>query len=246
MTDKIKYPKRKRGIHQVRQLAKHKAIERQQVVSHHYVRGKTQVEIAQLVGVTQKTVSEDLKALRVKWLESALVDFNDRKALELAKIDAVEATAWEEFVKSQRSEVVKSRRVTSALRDKTKLEIQLEAVQKGAKNGRPVKAKSMVKAVQQQTEDAEKEMVAIQEVRERIARGKGTGDPEWLRIIQWCVNQRCLMFGLTKPPDVNVNNNLNLIAWDTVHAPPRETDEVEGRIQEAEVLAIGSSSAPSK
>lgn len=251
MIDKKKFPKRGRGIHQVRRLAAHKIAERQQTVSHHYVRGMTQVEIAKLVGTTQKTVSEDLKALRAKWLESALVDFNERKGIELAKIDAIESTAWEEFVKSQRPERVTSKTVKMALREK--LEARLKTVQgvedvktdkgkrgrfKNAVNGKTIVAKMRA------GDDPEREMTPIGETRETVKRGKGTGDPEWLRIIQWCVNQRCLMFGLTKPPDVNVNNNLNLIAWDSVHAPSEGRDEVEERIQEAEVLAISPSSAP--
>lgn len=244
MSDKPKYPRRKRQIPQTRKHAKHVATERQQIVSRHYVRGMTQVEIAKIVGVTQKTVSEDLKALRAGWLESALVDFNERKGIELAKIDAIESTAWEEFVKSQRPERVVSKTVKMALREK--LEAKLETVRgveqatkrgtrfKNAINGKVIVAKMRAN----DDTPADKEMTPIGETRESVKRGKGTGDPEWLRIIQWCVNQRCLMFGLTKPPDVNVNNNLNLIAWDSVHAPTSEGDAVEDRIRDAEVLAI--------
>jgi hypothetical protein len=52
--------------------------------------------------VTQGQVSCDLKAVRKAWLESSIRDFDELKAQELAKLDHLEATAWENFERSCR------------------------------------------------------------------------------------------------------------------------------------------------
>jgi len=67
------------------------------LISRLYFAGKLQIEIAEEVGVSQSTVSLDLKVLQRQWLESSLIDFDKAKARELAKIDNLELTyhaAW--------------------------------------------------------------------------------------------------------------------------------------------------------
>lgn len=59
-----------------------------------YLQGTTQAAIGERQGFTQQQISYDLKAIRRAWLESSLVDFNERRALELAKLDHLEAVAW--------------------------------------------------------------------------------------------------------------------------------------------------------
>lgn len=76
------------------------AAERRQHVAARYLKGAMQSEIAREVGVTQSQVSLDLKALRQLWLASAVRDFDEAKAQELAKIDQIEIAAWRSFEKS--------------------------------------------------------------------------------------------------------------------------------------------------
>lgn len=67
-------------------------------ISDMYLRGMLQSEIAAELGLSQATISTDLKALQGEWLQSALLDFNEIKARELARIDKLEReywTAWE-------------------------------------------------------------------------------------------------------------------------------------------------------
>ena len=59
-----------------------------------YLRGWIQADIAEETGLSQPTVSRDLKALQRDWLESALIDFNEAKAQELAKVDRLEREYW--------------------------------------------------------------------------------------------------------------------------------------------------------
>lgn len=60
-----------------------------------YLRGTTQAEVGEQLGISQKQVSYDLKILRERWQESALIDFNEAKARELAKIDTLEVEYWQ-------------------------------------------------------------------------------------------------------------------------------------------------------
>lgn len=73
-----------------------------------YLRGALQSAIAAEVGVDQSTVSRDLKALHEEWLQSTLVDINEAKARELAKIDALEREYWAAWVRSQEDAVTET------------------------------------------------------------------------------------------------------------------------------------------
>ncbi len=73
---------------------------RRQKIAAAYLRGSTQVEIAVDLECDQATVSRDLKALRAEWMASALIDINEAKARELAKVDALEITYWQAWERS--------------------------------------------------------------------------------------------------------------------------------------------------
>ena len=59
-----------------------------------YVRGYTQAEIAQRVGVSQQQVSYDLKVLVEQWRQEATALLDEARARELAKIIQVERECW--------------------------------------------------------------------------------------------------------------------------------------------------------
>ena len=65
-----------------------------------YLKGWIQADIAQEIGMSQATVSNDIKALQQDWLNSALVDFNEAKSQELAKIDRLEREYWAAWERS--------------------------------------------------------------------------------------------------------------------------------------------------
>lgn len=233
---------RKRGT-----LAKNRtaALERQERAARWYAQGVSQTEIAKRNGVSQAMTSMDIKAVRERWLASSLVSFDEMRAAQLAKIDQMEAIAWEEFHKSQRGELTVSKRVRKALRDKLEAELTAVAAPSVANrttspgdrfrtklNGRQVVAK-----MRKEDAKGEKEMVPIEETTDRVRRGRGAGDPEWVRIAQWCIRERSHLLGLIKPPDTVVNANVG-IDWRSIHVGEAKEDAVEARIQEAEVLAI--------
>ncbi len=72
-----------------------------------YLQGETQAAIGQKLGLVQQQIGYDLKAIQKEWLKSSLIDFNDAKARELAKIDSLEITywiAWDRSNKAKRTE----------------------------------------------------------------------------------------------------------------------------------------------
>ena len=92
--------------------------ERRATVSQLYRQGWTQIDIAKEVGVTQGQVSQDLDAIREEWQSSMLMDFNTKKAEELAKIDLREQTLWEEWERSRKPLKKKSTKVKGEVDEK--------------------------------------------------------------------------------------------------------------------------------
>ncbi len=75
-------------------------------IARYYLQGKSQIEIAQILSsetrkVTQQMVSYDLKIIQEGWLQSALRDFDEARAQELARIDALEREYWEAWERSK-------------------------------------------------------------------------------------------------------------------------------------------------
>lgn len=67
-----------------------------------YLRGWLQVDIAEKLGISQQTVSLDLKALHREWQRSAIADIDKAKARELAKIDNLEREYWVAWRRSRK------------------------------------------------------------------------------------------------------------------------------------------------
>jgi len=74
---------------------------RRATVADLYVQGWMQSEIAGQIGVSQPTVSMDIKAIQKQWRESAIRDFDILRERELQKLDRFEREAWEAWNRSQ-------------------------------------------------------------------------------------------------------------------------------------------------
>jgi hypothetical protein len=87
-----------------------------------YVRGKSLGEITRYIAenrpytLSTTMISNDIKVIRSRWLASSMMDFNDAKAKELAKIDLLESTYWEAWTNSLRN---KETNVVETITDKT-------------------------------------------------------------------------------------------------------------------------------
>lgn len=204
-----------------RKVEEQRIAERRKIVASLYVRGSSQWEIAKSLvpPVTQKTVSEDLKAVREEWLKTATQDYDALKAKELAAIDDLQEECWRQF------------RLSCKVRAKTvKLEKELKLpkidLTKNAGKGSIPFPKSKV--------DPLPDPVMTTTKIGKDYRYPATGNPAWLDRIQWCVEMRCKIFGLIKPPDVTNNNTVNVanLSWDAVR--PVEKPPVEERIRALE------------
>ena len=60
-----------------------------------YVQSWTQTRIAHELGVTQATISTDVKALHEQWRDSGVRDFDLARSIELEKLNLLEREAWE-------------------------------------------------------------------------------------------------------------------------------------------------------
>lgn len=95
-----------------RAVADQAADSRRLRVSALYLEGKRQWEIAAACSVNQGTICRDLAAIRAEWLESSVMNFNERQAQELAKLDNLERTYWTAWERScQDAEVLLAKSV---------------------------------------------------------------------------------------------------------------------------------------
>jgi hypothetical protein len=75
---------------------------RRENVADLYIQGWTQTAIAKQVGVSQGTISTDLKAIQKAWCESAVRNFDTLRERELKKLDRLEREAWAAWERSQK------------------------------------------------------------------------------------------------------------------------------------------------
>lgn len=69
-------------------------------ISRLYLQGMSQHEIGKEIGLSQQQVSLDLKAIRSIWKQSAAMKFDERLAMEVARIDELERTYYEAWKRS--------------------------------------------------------------------------------------------------------------------------------------------------
>src|SRR5262245_42749769 len=108
------------GLGKNRGNGKHARLCRREKVNAMYLRGCSQMAIAQVIGCTQQTVSSDLTWLREQWQSTMLTDFNDRQLQEIQKVDELERVYWESFEKSREpKEKTSAERTTNAVGGET-------------------------------------------------------------------------------------------------------------------------------
>ena len=95
---------------------------RRSEVAKMYLMGMFQYQIAAKVGVTQGQVSQDLKELNKAWAAGALDDISEAKARELAKLDLIEAEAWDAWQRSKGKTVKRSAEKKGSKKTLEKLE----------------------------------------------------------------------------------------------------------------------------
>lgn len=102
-----------------------------QEIATRYLRGEFQATIAIDLKVSQQAVSDDLRTLRDRWRKATVMQLDEAKAKELAKIDHLELTYWTAW---QESRGEKSKTLTRATQDKART---LAQVMKEQGDGNP-------------------------------------------------------------------------------------------------------------
>jgi hypothetical protein len=75
---------------------------RRKDVAQLYTQGYTQVKIAERLGVSQATISGDLKLVEKQWRADAVRDFDLCRQHELQKLSLIEQEAWQAWERSQK------------------------------------------------------------------------------------------------------------------------------------------------
>lgn len=140
-----------------------------------YLQGHTQVEIAKQVGITVLTVKSRLSTIREQWKRSAMIDFNERQANELEKIDALEQVYLSKFEESCQDG---HKHIKKSFPMYRKRDGGLYVDDEGK-----LKQNSHYKQVMQVVEETHT-------VEKRV------GDPRWLDGVRNCIDMRCKIFGL--------------------------------------------------
>lgn len=74
--------------------------QRRKAVTDLYLKGHSQMDIADRFSVTQQTISKDLRFIREQWLSDAVLNMDELKTVELAKLDHLERQYWSAWEKS--------------------------------------------------------------------------------------------------------------------------------------------------
>lgn len=74
---------------------------RRAAVADLYIKGMTQVAIASAVGCSRRTVGTDLEKLQRDWQQSAMIDFDEAKRIQLLKLDRIELESWDAWDRSK-------------------------------------------------------------------------------------------------------------------------------------------------
>jgi len=83
-----------------------------------YLKGVIQADIAEQLGISQTTVSRDLKLIQGEWAIARINDIDERKRIELAKIDNLELTYWDGWKRSQENAEVETTKLKGRDADK--------------------------------------------------------------------------------------------------------------------------------
>jgi hypothetical protein len=201
--------------------------ERRRKVAQMYLAGKSQFEIGKVVGVSQVTVSHDLTALREEWAADTAMNFSQRMAEELAKIDRLEEVAWEEYKRSREDAKVLVARTESAPERKKEREDRTRL----GRAGREAKASEPVGVIGQPVPLMEFRRVVEERTVGRL------GDPRYLDRVSWCIETRLKLFGMLDAKQTATTNvQVNVINWDALTGRDETPDPIESRIDEVKAL----------
>lgn len=121
--------------------------DRQKVTSL-YIRGKTQADIAQEIGVSREQIAYDLKVIQQRWRQDTARDLDADKARELAKIDELERTYWQAWESSLAEKTTTSAKRIGAGADGVVTETTLK---RELRDGNPAFLEGVLKCIERRS-----------------------------------------------------------------------------------------------
>lgn len=186
-------------------------INRRRQIAFLYLQGTPQIEIAARFEVSQPVISEELKKIREAWKTEFALAIEERKAQECAKLDALEAIAWQAWERSCKDGETRKKSRDDELRAVT--------INQAGKKVMTEK------------------MTPVREHLEIVTKGQA-GDSRFLDRVAWCIEMRMKVFGMLKEDKKQVNvMNIN---WDSLIKPTEDMevtdadDPIERRIMAIE------------
>jgi hypothetical protein len=208
-----------------------------------YLEGHSQGAIAEKLEMNHQKVAGILVNLRKHWLALALVDFDTRKAEELAKIDKLESVCWEAWERSCKDEQSHHHREEQELRTVEDGEEEdgegggdkrtpLEAVQEAEVEVDRLGGEYITggRGRRGHVKPLTRKLLTTKIVEEQRKRGM-VGDHRFLERISWCIDTRLRILGAYKQnaPQAGVL----VIPWDQMTQRPPSNDAIRRAIEEA-------------
>lgn len=144
-----------------------------------YLKGVFQADIGEELGISQPMVSRDLKVIQKQWRVERVDDFNERKNIELAKVDNLELENWIAWKRSQEDAETK----------------KMVRYSDGETHSQDEDKETDKKAVKRGSAKTRKE----QSVKGQV------GDRGFLKGIEWCIDKRWALLGMDAPKDINIH-----------------------------------------
>jgi|688.fasta_scaffold239219_2 hypothetical protein len=101
-----------------------------------YLQGRTQRDIAEVVGVSQGQVNHDLKLIQQRWRESSIMDMNEAKQRELERLDLLEREYWAAWEQSK-NERTKARQESDGKSKDGKPNVVRATMEREQRDGNP-------------------------------------------------------------------------------------------------------------
>ena len=193
-------------------------LERRKRVAEGYLRRLPQWKIAQAEGVSRVQITRDLGVIRTEWLESSLMAFDQRQAEELARLDKLEAEAWEAWERSKRDQEILTAQTIKGRMGKTATKVY------NADGSTTVTHASV------QLPELSRTSKAVR---------TSAGDPKFLDRIAHCIEMRCKILGLLTKDDDSKTAGPVPIATFVIHAPPPVEQQANVLTVEHQPLAEG-------
>lgn len=234
-----------------------RAYHRAEIANRYLRQNQTQAQIARALGISQQTVSRELKLLREDWQDRALNDLTAFFAEQLARIALLESENWEAWHRSREDLVTVT--TVQDVHDKDAIDESSVPTARSHTGGAGATLDDLPASAQPEPATAlegdvpgERNRIRAGVRREVSIQQTRVGDPRFLRGVQECIESRARLLGLYDPHmTANIIASIRrqqMLDAETYKAVER-TDQVPDRTSDPEpdqseyIQGIGTSSS---